>query len=243
MQVESEVGPSSARLDLQIRAQPDETTCGPTCLEAVYRYYGHRVELEQLIGEVTRLETGGTLGVHLGRHALRSGFAARIVTYNLRMFDPTWAPLDRTELLAKLKAQRAVRSKPRMRQAIDAYIEFLELGGVVLFEELNAALLFRHLSSGTPLLTGLSATYLHRTAREIPESNREDDLRGDPVGHFVVLCGIDLEAATVMVADPLEPNPFVPERVYEVPIDRVVASIFLGVLTYDANLLAIERRS
>jgi len=47
-------------------AQPDDATCGPTCLHAVYRYLGHEIPLDQIIRKVTRLKTGGTLGVMLG---------------------------------------------------------------------------------------------------------------------------------------------------------------------------------
>ena len=32
--------PPTRELDLDILAQPDDETCGPTCLHAVYRYFG-----------------------------------------------------------------------------------------------------------------------------------------------------------------------------------------------------------
>ena len=41
------------------------------------------------------------------------------------------------------------------------------------------------------------------------------------------------------VADPYQPNP-AKERYYEVGINRLICSILLGVLTYDANLLVIS---
>jgi len=74
--------------------------------------------------------------------------------------------------------------------------------------------------------------------RELPETNQDDDLRGDPVGHFVVLCGYERRKRSVLVADPLE-NPL-RERKYLVPVARVVGAVFLGVLTYDASCLVIE---
>ena len=40
------------RLSLDILPQPDELTCGPTCLHAVYRYYGDDISLDQVIAEV-----------------------------------------------------------------------------------------------------------------------------------------------------------------------------------------------
>ena len=47
-------------LPLDIRTQPDESTCGPTCLQAVCRYYGDEVPLDKVIGEVPTLSSGGT---------------------------------------------------------------------------------------------------------------------------------------------------------------------------------------
>jgi len=80
-----------SKLELDILPQPDETTCGPTCLHAVYRYYGYDdAGLERVVSEVVPLETGGTLAVWLACHALPRGFSAVIYSYNVQLFDPTW---------------------------------------------------------------------------------------------------------------------------------------------------------
>lgn len=79
-----------ASLQFKILSQPDDTTCGPTCLQAVYRYFGDDMPLEALIADIPSLDEGGTLAVLLGCHALRRGYQATIYTYNLKVFDPTW---------------------------------------------------------------------------------------------------------------------------------------------------------
>jgi len=43
------------------------------------------------------------------------------------------------------------------------------------------SLLRRFLNRGTPVITGLSATYLYRAPREVAETNVDDDIRGEPV--------------------------------------------------------------
>ena len=43
------------RIQLDMKQQPDDYTCGPTCLQAVYNYHNDQVDLEQLITEVHRL--------------------------------------------------------------------------------------------------------------------------------------------------------------------------------------------
>ena len=230
---------TSLSISFEIGPQPDDTTCGPTCLHAVYRHYGRQIGLERVIAEVGALDRGGTLAALLGCHALDQGFRAELYSFNLRVFDPTWFTLDSTALREKLLAQSHLASKSRLQTACRAYLDFLEHGGRLRFAELSSPLIRQLLSRG-PVLTGLSATWLYRTARERPHDNESDDLHGEPVGHFVVLCGYDEAARRIQVADPMRDNPLSPGHVYPVAVDRLRTAILLGVLTFDANLLLLE---
>ena len=51
----------SVNLDFKIFPQPTETTCGVSCLQAVYAYYGDEISVLRLMTEVEHLEEGGTL--------------------------------------------------------------------------------------------------------------------------------------------------------------------------------------
>jgi hypothetical protein len=229
-----------ALLPLDIAPQPDEITCGPTCLQAIYSYYNDPISLEQTIAEVPMLEGGGTLAVLLANHALRRGYRATIYTYKLQLFDPTWVDLPAPALTNKLRLQAACKKDPKLLTATDAYLQFLELGGQLRAKDLNGSLLRGFLNQGVPIITGLSATYLYRSAREYGSNCDYDDVRGEPSGHFVVLYGYDREARTVHIADPLKSNPMTGTQNYTASIDRVINAILLGVLTYDANLLIIQ---
>jgi hypothetical protein len=232
---------SLTRLQLEIRPQPDDQTCGPTCLHAVYRYFGDSVPLHELVRQIPQLPDGGTLGVLLGLHALRRGYDARLYTYNLRMFDPTWFAPGR-DVVGRLQLQARHARSPRVRMASLAYVEFLELGGEVRLEDLTPALLRRHLKEGVPLLTGLNATYLYRCARERSRNHKivADDVAGEPTGHFVVIHGYDKRARQVFVADPYGRLPPLRGQRYTVSIERLLCAIMLGIVTYDANILVIR---
>jgi len=228
-------------LDLEILRQPDDATCGPTCLHAVYRYFGDAITLEEVIAGVRTLEGGGTLAVDLANHALRRGYRALLVTYNLTVFDPSWFGPRPPDLAERLRAQARHKEDPKLVEATESYLEFLAAGGELVMEDLSPALLQRWLTDERPILTGLSATFLYRSPREVGTDRlHEDDLRGQPTGHFVVLCGWDAEERTVRIADPLESRPHFREHVYWVPVQRVINAILLGVLTYDGNLLLLE---
>lgn len=228
-------------LDFEIAAQPDEVTCGPTCLHGVYRYYGDDITLEAVIGEVRMLDEGGTLDVFLANHALERGYRVSLYSYNLELFDPTWFGLPAEALDERLRKQASVKRSRKLQAATRGYRRFLELGGNLRFEDLRSALIRRYLKAGVPIMTGLSATYLYRDMREIPDTNTGDDLHGEPAGHFVVLHGYDRESRKVNIADPWHKNPLGEHLYYAVAMQRLIGAIFLGCLTYDANLLIIER--
>ena len=224
-------------LALEVLPQPDDVTCGPTCLHAVYRYWDRDLPLRDVIAAVAPLPDEGTHAVHLACHALELGFRATIYTYNLQIFDPTWftATVDMPSLL---KRQLTFKNDPKLVIATQEYLKFLTLGGSLRYQELSGSLLRRYLNRGVPILTGLSATYLYDCAREF--NNEYDDVRGYPTGHFVVLSGYDRDSREVMVADPLKDNPGYRTHYYRVGMNRLVASILLGIVTFDANLLIIS---
>jgi hypothetical protein len=131
----------------------------------------------------------------------------------------------------------------KLQNASKAYIEFLKLGGEIKYADLTLSLLKNYFKKGIPVLTGLSATYLYNCARErVNERNESiyDDIKGYPLGHFVVLCGLSMDEKHIIVADPYQENPFFQNNYYEVKISRLLNAIMLGIVTYDANLLVIE---
>lgn len=230
---------SYSNILVNISPQPDETTCGPTCLQTIYQYYDDRVPLADLIKEVKQLDDGGTLGAFMAAHALRKGYRAKIYTYNLTLFDPTWFGHEAFYIKNKLLQQAEVKSDRKLQAATEAYIDFLDLGGILRFSDLSPALIRKYLKKGIPLLVGLSATYLYRSQREYGAELDYDDVRGEPCGHFVILHGYNRQNRTVYVADPLYGNPTGEGQNYQVGIDRVINAILLGIVTYDANLIVL----
>lgn len=236
-------GRAAHELDLPRFLQPDDVTCGPTCLKKVYNFYGLTLEVEQVVGEIDRNEDGGTLAVFLGVSALQRGFGARIFSYDLRIFDPSWAALPMREL-----AEKVHRRIPHLRTATGirtatAYLRFLELGGELCFKELTAQLLREILDRDHPVLAGLSATHLYRMPRERHDAGThelvDDDIAGDPVGHFVVIVGYEQWGRRFSVRDPSAHVPLSEDGRQVVDAQRLINSILLGDLTYDAVLLEV----
>jgi hypothetical protein len=229
------------RLPLETLPQPDETTCGPTCLHAVYRYWGETEPLGQVIERNYRMEHGGTYAVYLACDALRKGYRATIYTYNLLVFDPTWFGRRGVDIAEKLGRQLEVKmERRRFQQVTPGYLEFLSLGGRLRFVDLSPGLIHRILRRRMPIITGLSSTYLYHAAREYGPDDIKDDIRGTPSGHFVVIAGYNVARRRVLIADPYQPHPYGKTHEYWISIDRAAGAVLLGIVTHDANLLVIH---
>jgi hypothetical protein len=238
-------GPGRAGYELPVQRfiQPDDVTCGPTCLRKVYNFYGLEMAPEEALGEITRNEDGGTLAVHLGTSALRRGFGARIYSYNLRIFDPTWSRISQAALADKIRLRLPHLREEKTRQAAEAYLDFLMLGGELGFDELTPALLKSVIDRDHPLLAGLSATYLYRMPRERhdPRTHEllDDDVAGDAIGHFLVITGYQRWGRRFIVLDPSAHVPGGKEGRVVVDAQCLTNAILLGDLTHDAVLLEL----
>ncbi|MES2662216.1 MAG: hypothetical protein V4629_02830 [Pseudomonadota bacterium] len=228
------------RLEFDIVSQPNDITCGPTCLYSVYRYHEYYPNFDKLLSEVTMLQNGGCLTPQLGIHALSQGFSAKIFAFNLNIFDPSWFELPADALIEKLGLHAEIKTDPKLRFASKAYQQFLQCGGEIKFEDLSSDLIRKPLLDDIPIICALSSTWLYHAMREIPENCVDHDLQGEPTGHFVVLSGFDMTNNLIKVSDPYEKNPLSKGNTYSVTLDRLICAILLGVVTCDANLLLIE---
>jgi hypothetical protein len=236
-------GSAARELAVQHFTQPDDMTCGPTALRKVYHFYGLDLELPAVTDTLERNEDGGTLAVFLGTAALRQGFRSRLYTYDLRIFDPTWATLDSEALVGRIRARFPYLSNEKRKRAAVAYVRFLESGGEICFDDLTPGLLRDIIDRGHPVLAGLSATYLYGFTRERWDSDAgrlvDDDVAGDPTGHFVVISGYDEGGRRLTVLDPSAHVPASPDGRIRVGAERLINAVLLGDVTHDAVLLEV----
>lgn len=227
-------------LGVPVLTQPDDVSCGPTCLTQVLAHHGEARSFSDIEAHVERNPDGGTLGVHLGRAALELGYRVTLYSCNLRVLDPTWAGLSADALESKLAARADVVRDARLAHVARAYVDFLHHGGEVEFDDFDRALLVRLLRQRDPVIAGLSATYLYGTSREDPMTNLPDDVGGEPAGHFVVIDGYHDGGRRFEVLDPYPQNPFASTTRYQVDAGRLMNAILLGDVTYDGVLVVVR---
>lgn len=230
-------------LNIKMISQPDGVSCGPSCLSAIYDYYAKPMPWDKIVQEINGLETGGTLAVFLGCHALQRGFKTTLYSFNLHVIDPTWMLLPQNLLIDKLRKQYNDTQDAKIKLTTAAYIDYLELGGAILFNEMSLEIISHYVQKKIPLLSGVSATYLYKSMRDYTDKNATifyDEWLGSPSGHFIVLNGCDHKTQTVHIADPFFPNALSTTPYYAVSFSYWLHAFLLGMLTYDAELLAIH---
>lgn len=102
-------------LPVQRFLQPDDVTCGPTCLRKVYSFYGLDASHDDVIASLERNEDGGTLAVFLGIAALVYAFFIKALGILLFAVEIGWfvlLPLAR-ELAVWRSAWPRLRGTPR----------------------------------------------------------------------------------------------------------------------------------
>ena len=228
-------------LPLHIRRQPDATTCGPTSLHALYRYFDDPIALEEVIAEVHVLETGGTMAAHLAAHALRRGYEVEAWAFHTGHFDPTWFRREGADIPALLRARLLAKGLSGNRRYEDALAdteEFFARGGKLRSGDLTPELIVSLLRQGTPILAGTNGTWLYQCSRE--SSAGPDDVAGDAIGHFVVVHGWRESDRSVAIADPLRDNPATGTSHWRTDVHRLIGAIYLAAATDDSTLLVLR---
>jgi hypothetical protein len=228
------------QLPVLIERQPNYTTCGPTSLHALYNYYKDGIGLQQVIKEVHQHETGGTVSVHLGLHALHRGYDVVTWVSNVHYWDPTWFK-GKVDLAKKIRQRFEAKGwleQDRFVKALNAMEEYLGLGGRIVWGDLTPGRISGVLARGLPILAGTNGVYLYQCARETETG--PNDITGDAYGHFIVVCGYRSKDDSVAVADPLMDNPAHGTKYYRASVHRLIGAIFLGTASDDANCLVIR---
>ena len=151
-------------LDVRRFVQPDDLSCGPTCLAQVYRYYGHdKRAVRTVIDETARNPDGGTLAVYLGVSALRNGFGAASTRTTCGSSIPPGGSSPAAIAQAGEAAPAPGRpARPKLQRSRAAYIEFLGPRRQGALPELTRELMVRILAAAVTPSSRVGATYLYR---------------------------------------------------------------------------------
>lgn len=218
------------------RIEQTGKNCGPTALTQLFHYFDIDQSVEETIEQTSMIPGLGTYDGNLGCTAIKKGFKVTITPQNLNVFDPTWFSLNREALLSKLRARAEIIEDKYLVASTNGFIDFLELGGELEFKHYSEDLLFEKLALG-PFIVGLCSTYLYGEMRD--KGGVKDDVKGERLGHFVVVDGYNSETDEFTIKDPWHSIPFSPNGEYMLKGDKLITSMLLGEATYDATIVQL----
>jgi hypothetical protein len=99
-------------------------------------------------------------------------------------------------------------------------------------------LLLEKLAIG-PFIVGLCSTYIYGEMRD--KSGEKDDIRGERIGHFVLVDGYNLDTDEFTIKDPWHSIPFSKDGSYTLKSDRLITAMLLGEATYDATIVQLYK--
>jgi hypothetical protein len=196
--------------------QPTNSSCSPTALSILLGYYGKEFTVEQITTDVPQVkndqgESFGTINQQLATWCLELGFKVSIYTFDCQVIDLSWAGLPKDKLIERLELRKSGWQVPSLGELwseayVQAYIDFLKVGGELHIKPAVTTDLLRKLLQKGPVLPSVSLSTLHgkgRTRHVGSEGETADDINGRAWNHSIVIYGIDSDG-NFLIADPLE---------------------------------------
>jgi len=108
-------------------------TCGPSCLQQVLSYYGKEITLDEILKEV-KMSKYGTWTEYLGIYAIKHGFKAKLIYYNVYYINPSWFKLSKNKLIKKLQIVLKYEKDKIKKDGIVSLLDYLEANGKIIFQ-------------------------------------------------------------------------------------------------------------
>jgi hypothetical protein len=190
--------------DIALKIQTASSNCVQTSTSQFLTFYGLSLspeDIEKVIPVRTNAEGKpmGTLFADIGSWLIKShDLKVKMHVFDVQIIDRSWASLPQVDLLRKLeKAKKAGISTaltPYAAMLIDAYVTYLQSGGLVDIAKCTNRLLEGLLAKG-PVLAIINFNYMYDYPRSSYDSNTKnyvvDAYDGKVIEHAIVLTGFD----------------------------------------------------
>jgi hypothetical protein len=235
--------------NIPLQTQSSSSNCVQTSTSQFLSFYGLAVHPDAIERAVpvrfnSEGKPMGTLFADIGTWLRKSyDFAVTMHVFDAQIIDRSWHTLSQQELLTEIeRLQKSGVSTARTPYApllIDAYIPFLQAGGVVAITKCTNDLLRKLLAKG-PVLAIVSFNYLYDYPRsKYNAENREygpDAIDGKVVEHAIVITGYDEDNYTYNDPDPEWGGQ------HTIKDDVLIGAICAAQINSDNYLLTVEAK-
>ncbi|MBT3984899.1 hypothetical protein HOD38_03165 [archaeon] len=223
------------------------SSCGHSSLLQVLAYYGTKLELKEVVNEISSCEVDdlklGASECELGLFAMKRDFKSTVISLDVRRFDATWFDLSKEELKKKLELRskflhnlspedfKEGQGTQYLDNVTKYYSEYFEKDGKVKFLPISKELIKKYIDKKIPVIALVSSQLYFKKARKY--NGKFDDIKGKPTGHWIVVSGYtDKNFIITDPADDLEKDGNV-----EMEQNYLISSIN----TYGPVILIIEK--
>ena len=201
-----------------------DSTCGPSCLVAIYESLGEKVDKQTILNELNISDSDYTYLPQIARHMLKRNLEIKLISPNSYVFSPEWAQLSREQVITELRDWIVLNAKNEWLLTAIHSLFFLEEGGTVEITDLTTELLDSHLDAGWSLLCLVEPSWLWGK-RKIAKKAEYDSVRGNADGHFIVV--YDRTETEYIISDPYPTSLPGKEHTYQVDKARLITATYL----------------
>jgi hypothetical protein len=175
----------------------EKKTCGPSSLQQVLNYYGDPTSLSEILANV-KMFPSGTPPSYLALGAKKLGYKTKLISFDVDYVDPSWKNASKKEIAEKLRKRLPTLKDKSAKMRTRGLLTALK-GGVDLEIQIpSEKILIGYLKGGIPPIITLSYNVLHNYKRKF--NDKQDDVKGHPSGHYVVVSGYDDK--NLIITDP-----------------------------------------
>lgn len=220
-----------------IKQKVTSNTCGPSCLEAIYRHYGKDRGLEGILEDLHITKEESTYGPQLARHLNNNGFKTCICSSDPNVVSPEWRNASVDSIIEDLKGWIIYHfdkkvDKIWIKKAL-FLLFYLQEGGNLQVNDVTRSFLDKSLQEGNIILACVAESWIWKK-RKISKVAKYDNIKGKVHGHFVVV--YEQEDEKYLISDPYPTNIQDKEGLYKVDKDTLITSI----LTWSSEILIIK---
>ncbi len=190
--------------NVPLQTQTKSSNCVQTSTSQFISFYGLNISPDDIEKDIPiRFDKEGkpmgTLLPDIGSWLIKNhGLKATMYVFDTQIIDRTWAKLNQKELLEIMeKIQKTGISTAKTWYApylIDAYVDFLEAGGVVNVAKCTNELLRSLIDKGTVMVI-VNFNYIYDYPRVVYNKDiknyEADTINGKVINHAIVLTGYD----------------------------------------------------
>ncbi len=209
-------------------------SCGPVCLLNVYRYFGIKTELKDILKELRIDDKTTTYPAQLASHLLSNGLKTVFINTNPFVVSPSWKNIRNKELVQKLTKWLKKNKKGRWEKSAKYLLKYLKKGGEIKICDLSTKMIDEYMAEGYLLICCLEESWIWGE-RKIKGTNKFDDIKGEPRGHFIIL--YDKEGEDYLVSDPYPTGLKNRNGLYKLDKNKLLAAT----LVWTGQIVAVKK--